>query len=1270
MLALLKLLCYQLLAILLLLTWLVPVPAYAQNNSSQRQTRKMIKQRQDQSGQRRDKFGQRLSSEERSRRADKAEKEEKRRITPSLQGDEEEFFEEELEEEELKEKPEKPEKPGKPEKLEPFGYATFDRAPSAFVPQMGVPVGKDYALGPGDDIIVYLWGNKLLMSLWEKAEGQNAADRVSKEIEVSPEGTIFLPQLGIITVVGMTIEQLEKNLEKRLQDLYSGIKVEVTLNRMRLIEIYVVGDMVRPGSYYVYSTSTVFNGLYVAGGPSVKGSMRKIKLFRRDKEEKTIDLYMYLLHGDKNQDYRLEAGDTIHVPPIGKTAAISGEVVRPARYELLGHENLKDLIKMAGGILPTAYLPRIQVDRIDNNQTRTVMDIDAAEVLNGRKEDIKIQDGDMVLILSVLEIYKNRVSIEGNVQRPGSYELQDNMRVSDLIRLAEGLLPNTDLVHVEIYRIRSDSTTEFIPFNLSKLLAGDKSQDILLQNKDRVVIHTPEDVKQPPSLGIRGEVETPGKYDLTYGMRISDLVFKAGSVKAQTAYFDRADLFRVTEDGNIVALAFNLAAALKGDPQENLMLKGYDEVVIYSRTDLNKIPFAQVEGEVANPGRYQLASNMKLKDLIFRAGGPTGDAYRARGELFRVLEDGSTQLIPFDLAALMNGDGSDGSDGEADNIPLQHYDRLVIYNKSEIKQEAQATVVGEVGAPGTYPIATNSHLSDLIFRAGGLTKDAYPHRVEVMRTNSNGTVEIISVNAGAILNGENGDGKLLDGDENLILKNHDRVIVYSNEEAKPQAITQIYGEVPREGKYRLRENMHLSDLIFRAGGLKNTAYMGAAEVARIEPDGTVKKVNVDLQAALKGDPQHDLILKENDGVFIRKKPDSEPRTVSVSGEVKFPGSYAVSKDETFSQLLERAGGLTKKAFPEGMLFFRRKENVEQLQILAIRPEVEAEKLRELRELRGMNKGKKAQTEGEGEKQRGIESQGIPTMLPSKSLSQKSETLQFQTSEPSQRPRGKEKEPPLGKIIVEPEEFEKPSLEKSKTRKGKAEPQLEPQRETDGKIDQDLEGHFGQRLDEIEDKLEGKLDDKIDKKIDRKFEERFLEMQKGQMELMEPRDMQAEERTETEKLSEKLPDVKEATDGMVRITIDFKSLTDQKDSSRFPLKDGDRFFIPERPIMVLVQGEISSPGGVMYKSGEGIKYYVEVAGGYTSEADKDKVYILRSNGRAVTSWLRYRNLGPGDTVIVPKKSARREFDLKGTIRDTAALLSGVLTVVVLARQLQK
>jgi protein involved in polysaccharide export with SLBB domain len=544
-----------------------------------------------------------------------------------------------------------------------------------------------------------------------------------------------------------------------------------------------------------------------------------------------------------------------------------------------------------------------------------------------------------------------------------------------------------------------------------------------------------------------------------------------------------------------------------------------------------------------------------------------------------------------------------------------------------------------------------------------------------MRTKPDGAVEIMPVNVGAILNGKNGekgDGKLLDGAEDPILKNHDRVIVYSNEDAKPQAMVQIHGEVQRQGKYRLRENMHLSDLIFRAGSLKNTAYMDTAEVARIEPDGTVKKVNVDLQAALKGDPRHDLILKENDGIFIRKRPDSEPKIVSISGEVKRPGSYSVSKDETFSQLLERAGGLTEKAYTEGMLFFRRKESVEQFQILARRPEVEAGKLKELEDLRSLDKGKKAQSEGEAGRQKGLESKRMPTPVPSKSLSQKSETVQFQTSEPSQPPIGKEKEPPLGKIIVEPEELEKPNLEASKTRKGRSQQQLGPQGEgeVDGKIAQDLEDRFDQRLDEIEDKLEGKLDDKIEKKFDQKFEERFLEMQKGQMELMELKDMGVEAETETERLSEKLPDVKETEDGIVRVTVDFKSLTDQKVGSKFPLKDGDRFFIPERPIMVLVQGEVSSPGGVMHKPGEGLKYYVEVAGGYTSEADKDKVYILRSNGRAVTSWLRFRNLGPGDTVIVPKKSARREFDLKGTIRDTAALLSGVLTVVILAQQLQK
>ncbi|MBI1929502.1 SLBB domain-containing protein, partial [Candidatus Poribacteria bacterium] len=567
--------------------------------------------------------------------------------------------------------------------LRPFGHNLFDTAPSAFAPPTGVPVGPDYPLGPGDSLTVQIWGNQLLTSLIEKSvsgeSNSTTESKTSYKVIVTPQGNIFFPRIGVITVLGMTVEGLERELEKRLSEIYAGVKVGVMLTSLRTITVFVIGEVQRPGSYTVNSLSTVFNALYVAGGPNTRGSMRNIKFIRNGKTSDTVDLYRYLLEGDKSQDYRLEAGDTLFVPPVGMKVAIAGEVLRPAAYEFKGKVTLKDVVDTAGGILPSAYTQRIQVDRVQDNK-RVLFDIDALKLAVEEKSEIEILDGDTIFVFSVLDIYRNRVTILGNVKRPGIYELKPDMRVSRLVEEAEGIFDDTYLNRAEIYRLREDSTTEIIPFNLSNALNLMEGPDVKLQNRDKVFIYSYATVEQTPYVRVTGQVKSPEAYPLTSNTKVSDLIFRANGIKPKEAYLDRADVFRLNADGSVIVIPVNLKLVLDGDLKADILLHENDDLVVYSKEQLNKIPHVQIQGAVGYPGTYTLALNMKIKDLFFMAGGLTKDAYALRAELIRTKDTGEIQIMPFNPYSLFH------ENDEKENLELQNYDKIIVYLKGEAER--------------------------------------------------------------------------------------------------------------------------------------------------------------------------------------------------------------------------------------------------------------------------------------------------------------------------------------------------------------------------------------------------------------------------------------------------------------------------------------------------------------------------------------------------------------------------------------------------------
>ncbi|MDD5243734.1 MAG: SLBB domain-containing protein, partial [Syntrophorhabdaceae bacterium] len=298
-----------------------------------------------------------------------------------------------------------------------FGYDLFKRTPSTFAPVDKVPVGPDYVVGPGDELKITIWGN---------IEGQWTAI-------VDRDGNISLPKVGILGVTGLTFKELKDTLHKQLSKYYTNFEMNVSMGNLRTIRVYFVGNAERPGSYTISSLSTLVNALFESGGPSKKGTMRDIQLKRHGKTVVRFDIYDFLLKGDKTKDARLMPEDVIFIPPAGPLVAIAGNVKNPAIYELKGESKLSDLLNMAGGLTATAFKGRVQVQRIENHQFRTIFESDLIDIDRNLKKDFIVKDGDLVKVFAVVDT-KNTIQISGPVANPGAYGITPGAtRIKDVI---------------------------------------------------------------------------------------------------------------------------------------------------------------------------------------------------------------------------------------------------------------------------------------------------------------------------------------------------------------------------------------------------------------------------------------------------------------------------------------------------------------------------------------------------------------------------------------------------------------------------------------------------------------------------------------------------------------------------------------------------------------------------------------------------------------------------------------------------------------------
>ena len=586
-----------------------------------------------------------------------------------------------------------------------FGEELFVRAGVAAVQAAaGVPVAPEYILGPGDQLAIRCWGE--------------AITHLDTTVMVSAQGNIYLALLGEIPAAGQTLEAIGSLLAQRLREFYADSQTFVTVSATRVITIYLTGDVKRPGKYQLGGAATVLAALYAAGGPATAGSLRKITWISRAGATRAIDLYPYLLRGEPLPDLPLHTEDTIFVGPIGSEIGVTGQVQRPARYELAETITCLEAIELAGGLTPSAYTEPVQVWRVADHQQQTVINVhlrlgsSSAQMVGA---DFQLQAGDVVVVPSVLPIPENAVRISGAVRRRGIYEVEEGMRLSDLINKAQGLDEGAYLGQAAIRRLNENRQPQYTSFSVEEVLAKRDGADLAVQPYDEVRIYYRHEVTPLTYVAVRGPVQNAGEYQWIERLTIRDLITQAGGV-TENAYLEEALLLRYQSDGNRHVFPVQLAEALDGQVAANLTLEPGDVLEISTREDV-MFPYVEVRGPVENPESYPWAKELTVKDLVTRAGGVSEGAYLDQARLLRRQPDGNRQVLKVQLAQALQGDPQA-------NLALQPADILEISTREETIPPRLVHIHGFIQAPANYRYFEEMKISDLIFAAGGLLPGA------------------------------------------------------------------------------------------------------------------------------------------------------------------------------------------------------------------------------------------------------------------------------------------------------------------------------------------------------------------------------------------------------------------------------------------------------------------------------------------------------------------------------------------------------------------
>ena len=757
------------------------------------------------------------------------------------------------------------------EELMHFGYELFSSPPESFESISSGPVDEGYLVGPGDELRLIVFGS---------TEFQH-------DLVVDNEGRIFVPNVGQRTVAGNRLASLRDELRVWMARSYAGLITEppdvlmdLSVTRLKPVNVFILGEVSRPGRFPLPSNSSVFNALYTVGGPQTSGSLRDIRVIRQGTQVHSVDLYEYLLSGYSDRDVRLQSGDNVFIPPRGKTVTIQGEVHRPAIYELKNDETFRDLLAYSGGLKAEAYTQRFQIERVipfeerdDPLVVREVFDYNLTDVLKDN-EPVEIADGDIVTIFAIPDVNNlaaqrqvRSVSITGAVFSPGRYQMNDQVRtVKDLIDKANGLTGDAFFDKVEMYRLTDRLKKEVVSLNLNDILNDEPTQNLVLQPQDSLHVFVEGNLIDIPQVSISGQVRNTGQFDLLENMTIIDLLYKGGGLTdpefLKAVFQDRADLFRVSPDGRSEEIIpFHLGDALAGTGDSKMLLRAGDEIRVYPLdVEVPANLFVTISGAIKEEGTYRFREGMTLEDLILQSGGFEEGAFLQEIEVTRVdssrtnTELATSILVPF-MSALDEGKPSFGLKGPNGNIRaasqfvLQHLDRVYIRKDPNYRQQQTVMVTGEVEFPGSYTLLReNETLTEVIRRAGGVLPSGYPEGGRLIRENLQVIVEMDKAISGDLT----ADIVLLPGDE-------------INIPLQPNTVA-VRGNVANEGLIKFEPGRRVTYYLDRAGGLRKDT----ESILLTQASGATFRVK--RRGLFKSNP----VVDEGAFVLVTHKPPKEP----------------------------------------------------------------------------------------------------------------------------------------------------------------------------------------------------------------------------------------------------------------------------------------------------------------------------------------------------------------------------------------------------------
>ena len=642
-----------------------------------------------------------------------------------------------------------------------FGASLFANSNLTFEPNLRMATPVDYQLGPDDEILIDIYGYS----------------EASYQLKVSPEGTINIPMVGIVSVGGATIEQASARIRSRLAGIYSGLRtgttsVNISLGRIRSIRVILTGEILKPGTYTLPSVATVFNALYASGGPTENGSFRTIQVIRGGSTIAVLDVYDFLLHGSLKNNLRLQDQDVIRIPTYKNRVEVTGQVKREGIYETMPGESLSNLIKFAGDFNEKAYKARIKVLKTTETERKI------EDVTSNNFSTYEPSSGDHYFIDKILDRYKNRIKVNGAVFRPGEYELTEGLTLTQLIHKAEGLKEDAFVNRGYITRVKDDLTSEMLTFNTREVIAG-KVGDISLRREDIVNIPSIFDLKEEYSLTINGEVRNPGNFDYAENTSLEALIIKAGGLK-ESATPKRIEISRRVKNNNSqsdttqTAQVFyvNVDRDLK-EAASNFILQPFDIVSVRPSPGYQVQKLVKIEGEVLYPGSYAISNkNERISDLIKRAGGITSEAYTEGASLKRSskketqsdVEQESYKLQQFQALQKASNDSLDLNLGDVSirndyvgidmprimRHPHEKYDLLL--EDGDVlfipKQLQTVKVSGEVLSPSSVVFSSSKNFRQYVMESGGFSSKALKKRSYITYANggSSGTKKFLFFN--------------------------------------------------------------------------------------------------------------------------------------------------------------------------------------------------------------------------------------------------------------------------------------------------------------------------------------------------------------------------------------------------------------------------------------------------------------------------------------------------------------------------------------------